>query len=433
MQYNQWCAIYCLLNNYPKRLEIISELPDYYLFDDLAKSVYKYLVDLSNDNITYDKSLLHSRFSSQYKEIVDNLEHPLVKETNVDNYREYIKNLREDYIEFEARAFANYINHCGKVNEHDLLLSMDDMYSKISGSSKSSLLEAHLIAQQVAHDLEQPPREQGLISWGVEELNERFIEIEPSDYIVIAGRPSMGKSGLAGWIACSNALAGNPTAIFSLEMSAKQYMRRMFAGVCDIELWKFKNKKLRTPEEISRLKIVQESLADMPMIIDDTANLNIAKMRTIIQKIKLKYPGLSLVVVDYLQLMDGEGKDNNSKLGEISKGLKNIAKQFNVRVIACSQLSRLCEMREDNKRPILSDLRDSGTIEQDADIVAMVYRDHYYNYNPKHERICEIIIRKFRNGEIGKITLDYNLKTQSFKSIKPNTQLYKVAEHFQYL
>jgi len=143
----------------------------------------------------------------------------------------------------------------------------------------------------------------------------------------------------------------------------------------------------------------------------------------------MKYPNLGLILIDYLQLMRGKGGNETEITSNISRGLKSIAKEFNVPIIILSQLNRLCEQRE-NKRPQLSDLRSSGALEQDADIILFVYRDHYYNYNPKHESLCEINVAKFRDGEVGKILVEYNLKKQYWKYIDHTSKLWEIAKKF---
>jgi replicative DNA helicase len=205
----------------------------------------------------------------------------------------------------------------------------------------------------------------------------------------------------------------------------------MFCAATHIEAWKFKKKSFRNAEEAKRFTDYIELFKKMPLIIDSTPNLDIQNMRAVIQRVKLQYPNLGLVCIDYIQKMSGPGDNQNNIVSNISKHIKGIAKMYQVPIIVCAQLSRLCESRE-NKRPELSDLRDSGALEQDADIVAMLYRDYYYSRNQEHKHICEILIRKFRNGETGKVVVEYNVGTQSFKSIKPNTKLFDLSKRFYY-
>ena len=204
----------------------------------------------------------------------------------------------------------------------------------------------------------------------------------------------------------------------------------MLGDMCQIELWKFQRLRNRSKEEQERVIKAAKKLKAAPLIIDSTPSIDVNTLQSIIQKVKMKYD-LGLVVVDYLQLMSGEGTNDNSRVSKISKSMKMIAMKHNLPVVVGSQLSRSCEVR-DNKRPILSDLRDSGAVEQDADLVMMLYRDYYYSPNPDNKRLLEIIIRKFRNGEIGKIIVDYNVDSQHLRTLNPDTNLGKIAKKFQF-
>ncbi len=232
--------------------------------------------------------------------------------------------------------------------------------------------------------------------------------LQPSDLILIAARPSMGKTALILNIAQHAAVRNNvPTAIFSLEMSKEQLVNRLLCAEAMLD-----SQKLRTgalyDEDWSKIALALAPLSSAPIYIDDTPGISIAELRAKCRRLKLE-KGLGLVMIDYLQLMSAGGGRNESRqqeISEISRSLKAIAREIKAPVVACSQLSRACEMRSDH-RPMLSDLRESGAIEQDADVVAFLYRDEYYNPDTEDKGLAELIIAKQRNGPTGTATLRY--------------------------
>lgn len=427
MSINQWYVLYCLIYNYEKRYDIIALLLPDYFHDDLARKLYDYIVDLNSKNIVVDITLIKSKFEAEFQQIEETFSS---LDIDLNLYEEYITNLRSVYVTNQIKNLGEMIQRAGDINEEKFIGYTDALLNKISGSKESEICYSSELVDDFIGTIDSENELDGL-STGIEDLDKHLGGLKNEDYILCAARPSMGKSGLLGYVCMSNAMAGIPTLMFSLEMPGKAFVGRMFGAACDIELWKFKKKKFRTQEDHDRFEHTKGIFKSMPLAIDNSAVLDIQKMRSVIQKVKLKYPNLGLIGIDYMQLMSGVGDGDNAVLSKISKNLKGIAKTYKVPVIACSQLSRKCEER-DNKRPILSDLRDSGALEQDADIVIMMYRDSYYTTNPEHERICELLIRKYRNGETGKVVVDYNRKTQAFKSIRPDTKLWKASQQFMY-
>ena len=243
------------------------------------------------------------------------------------------------------------------------------------------------------------------IATGFTDLDYRMSGLQPSDLILIAARPSMGKTAFALNIAQYVAFHSNLcTAIFSLEMSKDQLVNRLFAleSRVDAQLLRSGNLKDSDWEKlIESAGVVGRS----KLIIDDTPSISISELRSKCRKYKLEHD-LQLVIIDYLQLMSGSGKSDSrqQEISDISRSLKSLARELNVPVIALSQLSRQVEQRPDH-RPMLSDLRESGAIEQDADIVMFIYRDDYYNKDTEDKNIAEIIIAKQRNGPIGTVNL----------------------------
>ncbi|MBZ4646737.1 MAG: replicative helicase [Petroclostridium sp.] len=243
------------------------------------------------------------------------------------------------------------------------------------------------------------------IPTGFIDLDHKTAGLHPSDLILIAARPAMGKTSFALNIAQYAAVHANvPVAIFSLEMSKEQLVNRMLWSEALIESQKIRTGELQD-EDWPKLARVIGPLSEAPIYIDDTPGISIAEMRAKCRRLKLE-KNLGLVVIDYLQLIQGRGKIENrqQEISEISRSLKILAKEINVPVITLSQLSRAPESRADH-RPVLSDLRESGAIEQDADIVMFLYRDDYYNPDTDKKNIAECIIAKHRNGSTGTVEL----------------------------
>ena len=240
---------------------------------------------------------------------------------------------------------------------------------------------------------------------GFYELDEKLSGLHASELILIASRPAMGKTSLAMNIVQYAALHEKvPVAVFSLEMSKDQLANRMLCCEAHVELQKIRNGEL-SEEDWRKLARAMAPLSQAPIFIDDTAGINTMEMRSKCRRLKMEH-GLGLVVIDYLQLMSGRGRIENrqQEISEISRSLKVMAKELSVPIIACSQLSRAPEARTDH-RPMLSDLRESGAIEQDADVVMFLYRDEYYNADSEDKNLAEVIISKQRNGPTGTIKL----------------------------
>jgi replicative DNA helicase len=246
---------------------------------------------------------------------------------------------------------------------------------------------------------------------GYLDLDEKTAGLQPGDLIIVAGRPSMGKTALAlnmaEHVAVDNGL---PVAIFSMEMGATQLAMRMLGSIARVDQHKMRTGRL-ADEEWSRLSSAMERLHNAPIFIDETGALNPLELRSRARRMRRQCGKLGLVVVDYLQLMsatsDGGNENRATEISEISRSLKALAKELQVPVVAMSQLSRAVEQRND-KRPMMSDLRESGAIEQDADVILFIYRDEvYFPDKPESKGRAEVIIGKQRNGPIGKVELAF--------------------------
>jgi len=241
-----------------------------------------------------------------------------------------------------------------------------------------------------------------------------------SDLIIIAGRPSMGKTSFA--VGMARNIAENlPVAIFSLEMSKEQLVQRLLASEAGIESNYLRTGRI-SQNQWGALSHALGTLSELPIYIDDTANQTVMQMRSQVRRLLAEKGGkLGLVLIDYLQLMEGSGSENRvQELSRITRSLKGLARELNVPVIALSQLSRGVEART-NKRPMMSDLRESGAIEQDSDLIIMLYRDEYYNENTPDRGIAEIIITKHRNGPTGVVKLLFDPQFTRFRNLaSPN-------------
>jgi len=257
---------------------------------------------------------------------------------------------------------------------------------------------------------------------GFTDFDEMTSGLQPSDLIIIAGRPSMGKTTFAMNIAENIAVAvKKPTAIFSMEMPAEQLAMRILASLGRIDLTNVRSGSL-ADDEWPRITSTIGILSEAPLFIDDTPALSPIELRARARRLKREQGDLGLIVIDYLQLMQGSGKGNENRtaeISEISRSLKGLAKELNVPVIALSQLNRNLEQRP-NKRPVMSDLRESGSIEQDADLIAFIYRDEVYNDESPDKGTAEIIIGKQRNGPIGTVRLTFFGRYTKFDNFAPD-------------
>lgn len=258
------------------------------------------------------------------------------------------------------------------------------------------------------------------VSTGFLDLDMKTAGLQPSDLILIAARPSMGKTAFALNIAQHVSVRNNiPIAIFSLEMSKEQLVNRMLSAEAHVDAQKLRTGELDQEDWLNIAKAMGP-LSSAPVYIDDTAGISVNEVRAKCRRLKLE-KGLGLVIIDYLQLMsanpNSRGDNRQQEISEISRSLKALAREIDAPVIALSQLSRACEARADH-RPMLSDLRESGAIEQDADIVAFLYRDEYYNPDTEKKGVAEVIIAKQRNGPTGTIDLMWLGKYTKFSNIQ---------------
>lgn len=254
---------------------------------------------------------------------------------------------------------------------------------------------------------------------GFSELDRMTAGFQRNDLIIVAARPSVGKTAFALNIAQNVATKTDENvAIFSLEMGAEQLVMRMLCAEGNIDAQNLRTGNL-TPDDWGKLTMAMGSLSNAGIYIDDTPGIRVSEIRAKCRRLKQE-KGLGLVIIDYLQLIQGSGRNRENRqqeVSEISRSLKALARELEVPVIALSQLSRSVEQRQD-KRPMMSDIRESGSIEQDADIVAFLYRDDYYNNESENKNIIEIIIAKQRNGPVGTVQLAFVKEYNKFVNLE---------------
>ncbi len=254
---------------------------------------------------------------------------------------------------------------------------------------------------------------------GFANIDEMLSGLHPSDLVILAARPSVGKTAFALDIARNTAVRyGTAVGIFSLEMSSEQLIDRMLAAESSVNSWKLRTGNIHDETDFDRIRDALESLSKAPIFIDDKPGNNILSMRAVARRLKREHD-VKLIIVDYLQLMSPVGSKASDSLvqqvTEISRSLKGLARELNIPVLALSQLSRAVEQR--GGKPRLSDLRDSGSIEQDADVVMFIHRDDKQNPNSERPNIAEILIEKHRNGPTGKVELYFDEKRTTFMPV----------------
>ena len=316
---------------------------------------------------------------------------------------------------------ATIITNCYTQDQHSIDAVLDDAEKTIfnisNKRSSSSFIQLDIwLKKTFQHLSDIKSHTKGItgIPSGFQHLDQMTSGFQNSDFIVLAARPSMGKTALSMSIALAAARSGFATGIFSLEMSAEQLTLRLLSAESGIGHHNIRNATISSDEWID-LTNVAAQLAEMKIFIDDTAMLNIMDLRAKARKLKAEH-GLQILVIDYLQLLHSNKKHENrhQEVSDISRSLKALAKELNIPIIALSQLSRAVDSRMD-KRPMLSDLRESGAIEQDADLIMFLYRDVVYNAETENPALAELIIGKQRNGPTGTVYMNFVREITKFE------------------
>ena len=343
---------------------------------------------------------------------------------NIRNYAKIVKdkavlrNLIKTTGEITQQCFD------GKESVNNILDKAEQgIFNIMEGRSSSGVYHIKDVAVSAFEKIEDIYRNKGKLTGvpsGFADFDSKTAGLQPSDLILIAARPSMGKTAFALNIAQNAAIRGNvPVAIFSLEMSKEQLVNRMLCSEAMIDAQKLRTGEL-TDDDWPKLIQAIGPLSQADIYIDDTPGVSPMDIRAKCRKLKLE-KGIGLILIDYLQLMSSDSKTDSrqQEISEISRALKAIAREMNAPVVALSQLSRACESRTDH-RPMLSDLRESGAIEQDADVVAFLYRDEYYFPDTEKRNQAELIIAKQRNGPTGTVDLMWLGQYTKFANMMKN-------------
>ena len=409
--------------------------PDSY-YSEKHRIIYNSMLELFEKNEPIDILSLSSKLKEkkQFEQIgsgayLTELVNFVPSAANIKHYADIVQ---KKFMMRNLIGAADHISELGYDEDSDIEQTLDAAQSSIFEVTNSPTLQKFIALkdtlaeawERIEH-LHQSKDEMRGVKSGFKELDNLLAGFQKSDLIIIAARPSIGKTALALDIARQAAVNHKtPVAIFSLEMSSQQLVDRMLSAQAYVNAWKLRTGKLSTDEEFDKLQAALSVLSEAPIYIDDKSSSNVLQMRSVARRLKHE-KGLGLVIVDYLQLiMPTQGHSNDSmvqQVTEISRALKGMARELDVPVIALSQLSRAVEQRRG--RPRLSDLRDSGSIEQDADVVMFIHRDDKMNENSDRPNIAEILVEKHRNGPVGKVELYFDEQKTTFLSIdKSNFQ-----------
>ena len=381
------------------------------------KYIYEAILNLYNKAEPIDIITVKSELISMGKfEVIGGFEYLGIlpdKVPLVANAERYIKIVEEKSLLRQLIKASNELIDLGYAQNEDVEMVMDQAEKKIfnimQGKNQKGFSAIKDVLIESFAEIEKLYNQKEPITGvptGFSDLDYKTAGLHNSDLVLVAARPAMGKSAFALNIASNAAIKAKvPVAIFNLEMSKEQLVNRILCSEAMVDSNKIRTGKIEEDDWV-KLATALGPLSEAPIYIDDTAGISISEIRAKCRKLKLE-KNIGLIVIDYLQLIQGSGKRNASReqeISEISRSLKILAKELNVPVIALSQLSRAAEQRQDH-RPMLSDLRESGAIEQDADIVMFLYRDDYYNPDTEKKNIAEVILAKHRAGSTGTVEL----------------------------
>ncbi len=408
-------------------VEALDTLKPDYFYAERNKYIFGAMVELFNTGVPIDTVTLGNLLEKEgvfealggnnyLKDIVTNV--PL--SLNIGSYCKIIKDKYLARCLIKASEDINRLCYSENGIAEVMDMSVAKIFDVVQQRDSQSVTHIRSIVMEnynKLNELMQSGAKFNGISTGYTGLDMKLQGLQPGQLVLIAARPGMGKSSFAVNIAQNIAIKGKiPTAIFTLEMTKEEVTSRILSSEARID-----NKKLRTgdltTQEVEKYMEMLEPVASSPIYIDDTASISSTELRAKCKRLKLE-KNLGLVVVDYLQLMSSSNKESRQQeISEISRSLKLLAKELELPVIALSQLSRAPEQRSDH-RPMLSDLRESGSIEQDADIVMFLYRDDKYNPDSEEKNVAECIIEKNRSGETGVIKLTWVGELTSFYNME---------------
>jgi len=390
--------------------------------------VFESIVELNNqgkptDEITVLNALREKEVPPEIAspEFVANLAMSVPTAANVKYYAQIVKEKATLRRLIEANESIANVCYAGKESLENILNDAEKkIFNIVQNRDSEGFVPIHKIVANALAKISAAGQLDGNVTGvptGFDDLDYKTAGLQPSDLVLVAARPSMGKTAFVLNIAQHMAFKkGKSVAIFSLEMSKEQLINRMFALESSVDAQKLRTGDLNE-QDWEQLLEGAGNISTSRLMIDDTPGISITELRSKCRKYKME-KGLDIIIIDYLQLMSGTGKSESrqNEISEISRSLKAIAREINVPVVALSQLSRAVEQRPDH-RPMLSDLRESGAIEQDADVVMFLYRDDYYNKDTELKGIAEVIIAKQRNGPIGTVQLAWIPQYTMFKNL----------------
>lgn len=397
-------------------------------YDIKNEIIFKAIESLSFENSPIDINTIVNKLESMGKlsEIGDSsyLTSLMDQSYYKANYISYIDIVKEKSMRRQLLEYGDIVINTVRstnLNSEELIGQFSEKLFKLStfDNKEGLVILRKTIGETFEHILEMANNEGQItgLTTGFHDLNNILSGLQNSDFILLAARPSMGKTALGIHMALNAALAGKKVAVFSLEMSKRQILQRILSILSNVNVQDIISGNI-TEEDWSLLFNASNKVADLEMYIDDTPSISLTELRAKSKRKRVE-SGLDLIVIDYLQLMVNDvGRNDNrqQEISNISRGLKALAKELNIPVLALSQLSRKTEERS-NKKPMLSDLRESGAIEQDADVAMMLYREDYYeeyDVESTEKNIIEIIIAKHRNGPTGNVKLYFKKECTKF-------------------
>jgi len=425
------CLLGCLMLDKEAIVKVVDSIRPEDFYSGKHQDIYQSMVDLYTKSDPIDIVSVSGRLKERNKlddvggtVYLTSLINSVPTATHVANYAKIV---RQKKILRELISASEEIGLSAFDESQDVDTLLDKAEKTVFGIGQRSLTQTFVPIKEILpatfERLDELSKYKGSlrgVATGFAEIDKILGGLQKSDLLVLAARPSMGKTSLALDIARNVAIYSNkPVGLFSLEMSKDQLADKLLASLANINLWNLRNGRL-TQDDYSRLQHAMGTLSEAPLYINDVGLVNIIQMRAMARRLQANY-GLSLLVIDYLQLMDPMNKFASpvQQVSENSRALKMLAKELNVPVLVLSQLSRAVEARVP-QIPRLSDLRESGAIEQDADVVLMIYREDKYNENSLTPNIAKILIEKHRNGPTGGLELYFDENRASFRNLDKN-------------
>ena len=422
------CLLGCLMLDKDSIVKVVDTIKSEDFYKGIHQDIYQVMSDLYEKSEPIDILSISSKLKERNRlediggvAYLTSLINTVPTATHVANYAKIVrqKKILRDLISASQDIGLSAFDESEEV---DVLL--DKAEKTVFSIGQRSLTQSFLPIKDILSDtferLDELSKHAGTmrgVPTGFTDLDKILGGLQKSDLVILAARPSMGKTSLALDIARNVAVLNNqPVGLFSLEMSKDQLADRLLASLANINLWNLRNGRL-TQDDYSRLQHAMGSLSDAPLYIDDAGSVNILQMRAMARRLQAN-KGLSLIVIDYLQLMEPMNRFQSAvqQVTENSRALKMLAKELNVPVLVLSQLSRAVESRVP-QIPRLADLRESGAIEQDADVVMMIYREDKYNENSLNKNIAKVLIEKHRNGPTGGLDLYFDDHRVSFRNL----------------